>query len=182
MIKQLKFFWILLFCLTISACGFQMRSAADFPSSLRPLYFSSVRPYSLLSVNLRELFNAMHAPLTKTANDARFSIFISQDHFIYSRPDTVDATLPTSIGFSQIATINIQDNQTKKTLLTKKFTTSDSLTLNANQIYTANSNDLMRQELNHEMISLIYYWLISKNTTDVLNHHAANTKTTRRAS
>ena len=172
---------MILFCMLCSGCGFQLRSKGDFPKEFNPLYFSSEKPYSPLSVQLNELFQSLRVHVAKTKSDARFSIVISHDIFSYSRPDMVNATLPTNLNFMQSAIVTIVDNKKNTTISAKSFSTSQSLTLNANQIYTANANNLIQYELNRQLVSVIYYWLVSKNTKDVL-HGTIISQTTRRTS
>jgi len=168
--KKSIFFCILLFCFLSSGCAFHLRSRANFPPQLMRVYFSSERPYSVLTTQLTTLFQSMDIQLVKSPSQAALSILISDDVFTYSRPDIVDTTLPTSINFSQIATVRIEDNKDKAILATQAFGTSKSLMLNPNQIYTANANDLIKQELNRRLVSLIYYWITSTNTKDVLKY------------
>ena len=166
---------IVLFCFICSGCGFHLRSESSIPSELKNIYFSSTRPYSTLSLQMYTLFRSMDMHLVKNQADARFSIFVTRDNFSYSRPDIVDTTLPTTISFLHSATITIKDNKFKDTVASQSFTATQTLTLNVNQIYTANSNDLIKQQLNRRISYLIYYWLISKNTKMAL-HDASHTK------
>ena len=152
---------VIIFALLITACGFHLRSPADFPSELHYVYFTSVAPYSSLSAEMRALLKSMNVVLTKNKNEAPYTIHISEDAFTDTRPAVIDATLPTTIAFTKTACINIIDNHTKKIILTRTLSPSASITLNANQIYSDNANDMIKQTLNRELISLIYYWLVS---------------------
>lgn len=172
-----KLLLMLLLCTGISGCYFHPRSPADFPTQLKPLYFAPERDYSTLAIQLRALFNSMNAAQVKNASLAVYTVKITHDYFSFSRADVVDATLPSTMLFTQTATVSVIDNHSNKVLAKQTFTTSNSVTLNANQVYTANSNDLIRQELNHNLISLIYYWLISTNTKNAIATNANHPKT-----
>lgn len=152
------------------ACSFEPRSAKLFPTALRTVYFSSSKPYSPLSTGLHALFKNMHATLVKNQDQAHFSVMVTGDSFTYSRPETVNSSLPSQLNYSQTAKVSIVDNQTSKALLHKNFKTADSLTLNANQIYTDNANALIQAELNRRLVSLIYYWLTSQDVKKALTH------------
>lgn len=180
-LKHIGIIALILFCMLCSGCGFQVRSKDDFPKELNTVYFSSGKPYSVLSEQLNELFQSMDVRLAKTRSDARFSIILSHDNFSYSRPDMVNTTLPTNLNFMQSATLIIINNKTNTMIGSRSFSTSQSLTLNANQIYTNNANHLIQYELNRQIVSMIYYWLISKNTKDAL-HDTTISQTTRHAS
>ncbi|HLD84266.1 MAG TPA: hypothetical protein VI844_00685 [Coxiellaceae bacterium] len=160
--------WLFIFFL--SSCSFEPRSARYFPKELDRVYLSTEKPYSPLATNFNALLRSMHAEVVKKNSDAPYSIIISNDVFSYSRPVMVDSSLPSTLNFSQTATLTIRNNKNDHDVLSKVFSTAQSLTLNANQIYTQNANTLIQQSLNREMISLIYYWLISSHTKDALQH------------
>lgn len=180
LMKKIFCLTLILFCFLISSCAFQLRSKADFPTELNTVYLSSDKAYSILAIDMTTLFQSMDTRLVKNQAEAPFSVVISNNYFTYSRPAIIDATQLTTIGFMKRATISIINNKTHKLVTMQSFTTAQSLTLNANQIYTVNSNDIMQQQLNHEMVSLIYYWLISSHTKAAL-HDANNVKTTTHA-
>lgn len=167
--------FVMAFCLMCVSCGFQLRSATALPVELNHIYFSTDKPYSSLATQLKLLLQQPFNRLVKKQSGARFSVVVSNDIYSYSRPDVVNASLPTTLNFLQTATISINDNITHKTIASQVFRTGQSLTLNANQIYTADNSDFIRQELVHTMVSLIYFWLISSNTQDAL-HHAITPK------
>lgn len=169
---------LILICLMLTGCGFHLRAASDFPSALKQLYFSSDSSYSRLSVELLTLFQAAKLHLVKKQSQTRFSLIVTRDHFAFSRPDIVNLSLPTNINFLQSVNIEIHDNVTHKTIASNYFEVDRSLTLNASQIYTATSNDAVRQELNRELATLIYYWLTSTNIKKALDKHATHTTTT----
>ena len=175
--KKYLFVCIILFCILCTGCGFELRSKNLFPTELDHLYYTSDKPYSTLSTQLIILFQSLGVHLQKNEKNTRFSVIISNDIFSYGRPEVVNASLPTNINFSQTATITIRDNLKNKIIASQSFTTNQSLTLNANQIYTSNANNMIKQELNREMVSIIYYWVISSNLRDNL-HHAITDQTT----
>jgi len=172
MMKKLLSISLILFCFLISGCGFHLRSKADFPIELNTIYLSSDKAYSTLAIDLTALFQSMDTRLVKNQSNAPFSVVIANNYFTYSRPAIIDATQLTTIGFMKRATISIINNKNHKVIATQSFTTAQSLTLNSNQIYTVNSNDIMQQQLNREMVSLIYYWLISSHTKAALSKYS----------
>ena len=167
---------LLLFCLFLSACGFHMRSSVDFPTQLRQVYFSSVAPYGWLSVQLKELLSSVKVKFSPQQKDVTYSIRVTSDDFSDSKPSEIDATLPTAIEFTKSTSVEIINNHTRKVLIQKSFSVSESLTLNANQIYANNANAVVKQTLNRELISLIYYWLISTDVQEALADDAKHSK------
>ena len=178
--KKIALLLIMGFCFLSAGCAFQLRSKSMISSELYQLYFLPEKPYSELSTQLNTLFRSLGIVLVKKESQAHFSLIITNDLFSYSRPDVIDASLPATLNFLQSAHVEIRDIRTHKMVAAQEFTVNHSLTLNANQIYTADANDLIREKLNREIVSLIYYWLISSQTKDSI-HHAIIPSTTRRA-
>lgn len=162
----MKRLFITMICLLMTGCAFHARSKSMMATELYQVYFVPEKPYSELSTQLKNLFNSLGIKLVKNKSQAPFSIVVSNDLFSYSRPDIVDASLPTTLNFSQTAFVEIHNNQSHKIVASREFNTDESLTLNANQIYTSDANSLIREKLNRRILSLIYYWLISSQTKE----------------
>ena len=107
-------------------------------------------------------------------SQAPFSIVTTKDKFTYAQPPVVNASLPSIITYTQEIDLEIQNNKNNQVIASSNFSTSQSITLNANQIYTSNSDEFMMHELNREMSLQAYYWIVSNNIKNKLNH--ANTK------
>lgn len=165
-----KYCWIILFCFALAGCGLHMRNRATFPAELNKIYLSDATPHTPLAIQLQELFHSMGSTLVTHPSQATFSVLVTHDHFTYNRPDVANSNLPTTMNYSQSAKIDIKYNPHDSIIASQSFVTSRSLTLNAGQIYTTNANDLMRRELTQNLISVIYYWLVSENTKDALHH------------
>jgi hypothetical protein len=170
MIKKIALISIILICILCSGCGFRMRSVSSFPQPLHSAYFSVEKRYSLLSIAMNQLFHSTNVCSSKSEMQSRFTVALSNDFFTHSEPDIVDTTLPTYIDYSQSALISIIDNANHQVIASKSFTTTQSLTLNTNQIYTNTGENLIRDQITHQMISLIYYWLSSTQVKTALQH------------
>ena len=70
----------LLTTLTISACGFQLRGAADLPAGVEPIYISGLNSSSQLGVEMRNLLNAYGVDLTTEATEANYQLVISDQY------------------------------------------------------------------------------------------------------
>lgn len=174
--KHIALFLLLALSL-LNGCGFHLRGTSSTPPELQQVYFSTNTPDSPLSTGLRRLLKAMHSNVVKNVAQAPFSIMLSRDKFSYGRPDIVNTTLTSYMNYMQTATIVIINNQTHKIAITKDFSLTQSLTLNVNQIYTTDRNELIQREFSKEMTLLIYYWLISTQTTKALQHATLNKPT-----
>lgn len=167
--------------LLVSACGFKMRTNSNWPHALRRIYYVPENPYTSLAVRLKSLLKTMNVALVSSPKQARYSLFITNDQFTSSHAEVVNANLPSTVTYTQTATITIENNHTKKTVVRQTFSATQSITLNANQIYVPNSSGMIRQSLNQDIQTHIYYWLTSKNIKSRLAY-ATQHKNTRRTS
>ena len=99
--KKIFVLMILFATCVLSGCGMHLRSEKSFPTELKPLYFSSEHPYDNLSIQLKQLFKSMNATLMKNPKQARFTVALTNDFFIYSLPDVSNASLPSVMNYSQ---------------------------------------------------------------------------------
>jgi len=182
--KQLRFFLnaflifsVILFCLLSSGCGFKLRSHDSQKINLSKVYLSTERPYSPLTTGLCALLHAAGVQLVKHRKQAKYALVITKDVFSASEPEIVNASLPSTIGFSKTATLVLKNNRNHTVIAKKTFEATRALTLNRNQIYTKNANPDIQKSLNDELILFINYWLVtnteslSKHTTG--HHHRA---------
>lgn len=154
----------------IAGCGFKLRGHDAIPKKLHRFHFSPSRTYSTTSIALRSLFTSLNLNYQQPKTSARLVIATSHDRFSHSAPSTVNASLPTSMTYSQTITLSIKSPKKNNTLIKQTFSATKSVTLNANQIYTAVDNISIEEALSRKIVNQIYYWLISYKVRDTLNH------------
>lgn len=165
----MRIIYVSLLCLLLCSCSFEPRSPKAFPDELKQIHYVSAKQSSPLSIQLRALLHSMHASILPANHRAAVTLSLSNDHFSYSRPDIIDSTLPSVINFSQSATVKLINDKTHHIIAEKTFITSQSITINANQIYTRDANNTVRAALTEQMITFIYYWITSSNTKAALH-------------
>lgn len=165
----MKVIYLCLLSFLLCSCSFELRSPKAFPDELKQIHYVSTKQSSPLSTQLLALLHSMHTEILPAQHHAAVTVSLSNDHFSYSRPDIIDSTLPSVINFSQSATVKLINNKTHHVIAEKTFITSQSITINANQIYTRDANNTVSAALNEQMITLIYYWITSSNTKAALH-------------
>jgi len=58
------FMLVMLLLATLQGCGFQLRGAAELPSSINPIYLSGVGEHDVLRREFRQMFDATNIQLT----------------------------------------------------------------------------------------------------------------------
>jgi len=147
-----------------------MRSSKAIPYQLRTIYFSPIKPYSALSNKLKTTLTAIHVKLKDNPTQAPFTLAITQDDFVTSRAEITNANLPSSISYTQTATIAISSNTTKKVIISKSFSASVSVILNVNQLYMPSSDYEIKNTLNQAVVTQIYYWITTDNLKMLLKN------------
>lgn len=161
---------MVLSCIIMTGCGFHLRSGKALPHSLRHIYYAADNPYAPTSVQLTQVLTGMNVHFSKKKSQVKYTLSVTNDHFITARAQNLNANLPSSVTYSQGVTIGIINNQTQRIIASKQFSASESQTLNANQIYAPHTNDTVRQSLSQQIETRIYYWLTSTTLKDTLKH------------
>lgn len=168
--KRLRFICLIIVYFCLSGCGFTMRNNKPFPRVLHSVYIASEKPNSLLTTKLKALLTSHQTSLQNGAHDAPISLVITNDVFNSSRAAVLNANLPSTISYHQTATITIKNNKTNSPIAARSFSSSQALLLNANQINMPTNEYEIKNTLNQDIVTQIYYWLISTNLKNILQH------------
>ena len=160
---------ILLLVTALTGCGFRPRSAADIPPQLHPVYLSTRNPYSAFTTELRAMFKSLHIGLAKSRFSAPYTIKISHYRFTQSNSTITTTTLAVTFTYETTLDISILDPTGKRIAGPKTVSAVRSLVQTASQVYTPGSVTLVKQELRPDVISHIYYFLVSGDTKTALD-------------
>ena len=161
-------------CSTLTACGFRPRSARDIPPPLRTIYLDTPNPYSQLTVQLRRTLQAVDVHVTKTAQAAPVTLRIINSRWSYYIPTILYSGNATKYSYTLTVTFALETRNGKVAVGPKTLGYTRTLLQNANQVYTPNATRLMKREITHTMVTLIYDFLISNNTSQALNKALAH--------
>ena len=167
--KKLLWVWVLS-VLFLSGCGFHPRRSTDIPPQLRVLYVKTQQPYTPLITQLKAMLKSLNIKLAQRNTEAPYTLNITDIAFSQSNPPITTTTLAISFTYSLNVTASITDRDGKDLIPQKNLHASRYISQNASQVYTPGTATLVRQELNRDIISQIYYLLISNNLRRALNH------------
>lgn len=155
--------------LTLTACGFKLRSQAGFPPQMQTLYLNAEDPYGLFETSLRQTLQASGVKLTDSPAAAPVTLNL---------PRTVLDTDNTTFGGSNEARVfdvtyrvaySLTDSNGRVIVPMTEIVTSRSLILNANQLLTSNDQLMMlSQEMQRETISKMRDRLSSRQVREAL--------------
>ena len=164
---------ILIFLLGVfllSGCGFHPRRARDIPPSLHTLYLKTQNPYNPFITQLKALLTSLDIKLVKHHSQAPYTLNVINVVFSQSNPAITTTTLAVSFTYSLNVTIQINDRSGKAVTPLKTLHATRSISQNASQVYTPGTATLVKQELQHDIISQIYYVLVSNNLRKSIQH------------
>jgi len=150
--------------LVLSGCGFHLRSAAKVPAQLHTLYLKTPSPYSPLVTQLKATLKSFGIRLVKNHCKAAYTLNLKKIHFSQSNPAITTTNLAVSFTYSLTVNIQITTANNKAVTPLQTLYATRSISQNPSQVYTPGAATLARQELRRDIISQIYYALISKNT------------------
>jgi len=161
--------------LSLTGCAFRARSSADIPSQLHHVYLETKNPYSTFSTQFAAMLRALHITLDKTPHMAPYTIKISHYKFLQSNPAITTTSLAVTFTYSLDLSVSILSKSGKIIAGPKSLRAWRSIVQNASQVYTPGTATLAKQELQRDIISQIYYFLVSEDTRHALDkptqHH-----------
>ncbi len=150
--------------LLLSSCGFRLRSATEVPTQLHTLYLKTSSPYSPLVTQLKATLQSLSIKLAKNRCESIYTLNLTGIHFSQSNPAITTTNLAVSITYSLSVNIQITAANNKTVTSIQKLYATRSISQNPSQVYTPGAATLAQQELRRDIISQIYYVLVSKNT------------------
>lgn len=154
-------FLLFLFLLT-SGCGFHLRQAAQVPPQYRVLYLDAPNLHGTFLTDLSRQLRSMSILLTNTPQEAPVHLRILSLHYTHDNPNIVTNSFAVSYTYTLSITVALLNSREQIISGPKTFSASNTVTLNANQVLVPGADTVTKQQLQREVITLIYYWMIEK--------------------
>lgn len=166
--KKLKALSALALALSLSACGFHLRSAADFPPTLHKLVVECDYPYfpfcSQLSAYLRIPSSPTHIP-------GAIRVVILHNDLSHSNPPMISSNMAISYVFTLNTVVALKSPKGEIIAGPQTFVSSRVLVLNNNLVLNSSIGASAKADIIRNNINKLYFWLISQNTQRALNHY-----------
>ena len=174
-LKLFTFFAIgIMLCALLTGCGFHAQTPNDIPLQLRRIYLYSPNPYIPLTVQLRRILTSLNVRFTTTAKGAPVTLRIIDNKMTANIPTILYSGNANSYTYTLVTDIEIAKRNGKIIYGPKRLSISRSLLQNVNQLYTPNASALMKRELTHTMVTLIYNHITSLKTRHALQKAFSN--------
>lgn len=157
----MKILWrALVFILTavvVSGCGMHLRQATDLPPMLRMLHFKPVNPNDPVAQLLKKQLQALNVTFANNSKKA-ITLVLSHSRASNTQPKVGLTTYAMNYTFSLSADAKLLDAK-KRLINSHRFTVSNQVMLNLNQVYIINQTHLTQRELRRALVNQIIYWL-----------------------
>jgi len=163
------FLIVIVLALSLTGCAFHPRSAADIPPQLHHVFLDTKNPYSAFTTQFKAMLRSLNITLDKTRHLAPYTIKITHYKFSQSNPPITTTSLAVTFTYSISLKISIQSQSGKTIEGPRSLGASRSLVQSASQVYTPGTATLTKQELQRDVISQIYYFLVSEDTRHALD-------------
>lgn len=166
-------FLILLFSLSLTACGFHFRGNWQLPPSVHTIYIESDNPYGQLVRELQQQLKSSNVLLVDNKNAADLILRIEQDTIdqsllgINATQQTRQYKLTITIRFS------LSDNSGLTILPTKRIEDNRIITIQSNQILgSTNEVLLFAQQMRRSLSINILTALTAQETIKLINQNS----------
>lgn len=167
--KILKYLFLTLFLLTLSACGFQMYSKENLPVQLHNVYLQSSDPYGTFVVSLKRSLEAAGINLASTAKEAPITLNIVSASFIHDNPNITSSSQATIYNFTYTVIFDLRDNAGKIIATQQTVTAYRTLTLNPNEVLEASSEvNIIKSEMERELVMQVFNHLSADDISKAL--------------
>ena len=143
------------------SCGFRSRSPNDIPPHLRILYLDVSDSYDPLVIQLSKTLRALDVHLTKTRETAPITLRMSHIKWKTMIPSILDSNNATTYSYTLSVDLIIETKDNRPIKIPKHLSITCALLQNTNQLYTPNATNLMKKEITHMMVKLVYNYLIT---------------------
>jgi LPS-assembly lipoprotein len=164
----------------LTSCGFHLRNQNELPPQLHTIYFQSNDSYDPMQILLKNSLQGMGINTVDNPQQAAITLNIISSSLTHDNPNVVSSDQATTYNFYDTAIFNLINNKTKQPLIANQTVAfSRTLILQPNEILeTSSSVDILKQEMNREMVFRIINILNSKNIQKALNTNGNKTGTT----
>ena len=152
--------------LTIAGCALQFRNVKYLPRPLKVMQFTSAANINAnLTSTLYQQFKAMGVKWVKNKNAVNFNI--TSDSITYTDSNIVDSNVPNSYTFTESTTFEI-DYKGHVIYGPSTLVSSTTLTMTPQSIYAGGTTNVVRQQLNNNIIVLLYNALTAESSKQAI--------------
>lgn len=162
----------------LSGCALRPRSANAIPVQLHRIYLSTENPYNTFTTQLKAMLQSLNVTLVQSPQNAPYTMDITQYEFSQSNATITTTNLATTFTYTLSMQITILNSAGTTLIGPKSLSASRSVVQNASQVYTPGTATLAKQELRRDIISQLYYVLVSGNTRRALTKRNKSPKHT----
>lgn len=156
-------------CILISGCGFLPRRASDLPAPLHTLNVLSDTPNNALTIQITRLLKSLSVTLTNKPTFNGYTLNIRNIQFTSNKPSITTSNQAVNLTYSLSMTYSLTHTRCQPILPSQTLRVNHTLMLNANQIYTSNASQWLKQTMIQNLTTLLYAHLTSQDTKKAVN-------------
>lgn len=154
--KPLKLLSLLAFSISLSACGFHLRSAKELPPQLHELCLKTSAPYTSLIARLTNMLTALDLKIDKECKQAPYILNINNLELTHDNPAIADANQAVTFNYALHVNMSLQNKQGVAIIPDRNLVASRAVILNSQQIYTPYNTDSVEKQLEQIILNQIF--------------------------
>lgn len=172
MSRWVKQILIIGLCSVLAACGFHPRRASDVPAPLHTLHLQTRTPYNPLVTETTDMLKALDVKLVSLPTQANYTLRLDKINFHQSIPSITTTSLAVTLTYTLSVEVQLLDAKSHRIVIEKRLSSKRSISQNASQVYTPGTATLVIQALRRDIVSQLYYLLVSNKTRSGLHHES----------
>jgi LPS-assembly lipoprotein len=170
-----KYFLYLIAVLVLNACGFQVRNQNELAQPLHMLYIKTDSPYGSFESGLRQTLHSSGVTLTDNARTAPVILQLSKPYETNANTTIGPSSQSRAYALDYQVTYTLMDAHGKIFIGPETLSTYRNLILSPNQLPQSNNQtDVLKYEMERDLISQLYNRLRSKQVDDALSKNSTH--------
>lgn len=159
--SHLKSALIVLLSLSLSACGFHLRSADELPPQLHKLCLKTPNPYNGFTVKLRNLLRSLGLSVEPSCKDSPYRLTVYSINLTRDNPNITDANQAVSFTYTLNVEFDLKNSKDQVILSKRVLTANRVVILNSQQIYTSYNTGTIQNQLEQIVANQVFEQLIT---------------------
>ena len=155
---------VLLCCLTLSSCGFQLRSAKHLPPELHELCLITPKPNSSFTHKLTNMLTSLGLKIDESCKEAPYQLQVYSTSLTRDNPAITNADQALTFNYTFNLDFELRNHQGKAIISRRTLAASRQVILNAQQVYTSYNGGAIQKQLEQIILSQVFDQLTIRDT------------------
>ena len=166
----MKITWLFILTLSLTACGFHLRTQPPLPPEFKTLYIKSDDPYGQLTLQLEQILQSMGVKIVDTSKEAPVTLKIFNEQYTTSILSESASSSTKQYTLYLVVQYEILNNKGKILFGPKTVKEQSNYTVNENQVSSTDTQQAsLKEEMQRDAVFSILMQLGSKDAMSAIS-------------